>query len=113
MVSSSSSSASSGTGGQGGGVSVVQIALGQNQSCARKSDGTVFCWGRNGGFHGCAAKTDGTVRCWGANKLGQIGDGTTRAAPRVSNPRASAPEAVSSARWSRVRVPRRRSRLHL
>lgn len=46
--SSSSTSASSGTGGQGGGTGVVQLALAQNHSCARKSDGTVLCWGWNG-----------------------------------------------------------------
>ena len=76
-------------------------------TCARKSDGTAWCWGLNdhgqigtgdllpqllpiqvaslgtsvaqiaaGGWHSCALKTDGTLWCWGRNDLGQLGDGT-------------------------------------
>ncbi len=29
-----------------------------------------------GGFHSCAVRTDGTVWCWGRNDFGQLGDGT-------------------------------------
>src|SRR5262249_20259299 len=95
---------------------VVQVALGGaysfvvGHSCARKVDGTLWCWGRNdigqlgdgttanqttpvqagaatlgsnvaevalGGNHSCARKTDGTLWCWGDNGTGQLGDGTT------------------------------------
>ena len=33
-------------------------------------------------FHSCATSTDGGVWCWGENSLGEIGDGTVKAAPR-------------------------------
>ena len=91
------------------GTSAVEIATGESHTCARKADGTVWCWGRNisgqvgdgstvsarpvpvqvtdlgtsaveiaaGGSHGCARKADGTVWCWGANFFGQVGDGST------------------------------------
>jgi alpha-tubulin suppressor-like RCC1 family protein len=90
------------------GATVVEAKAGQYHSCARKSDGTMWCWGYNatgalgdgtlvsprfvpvqavalgatvagisaGFFHGCARKTDGTLWCWGTNNNGQLGDGT-------------------------------------
>ena len=88
--------------------------------CARKSDGTVACWGANnfgqvgdgtfaqrnnavlvGGLtgvvdlaagtnHTCAAKEDGTVACWGSAVSGQLGDGV-RASPSPANARMTCP----------------------
>lgn len=93
---------------------VRQISLGDRHSCARKGDGSVWCWGQNehgqlgdgstttrpspvlvsglgagvvelsaGARHTCARKDDGSIWCWGHNDRGQLGDGTTvdRAAP--------------------------------
>lgn len=89
------------------GTSVAQIGAGLIHTCARKTDGTVWCWGDNslgqigdggsggafspvpvagltgvgaislGTYHSCARKLDGTVWCWGYNFTGQLGDGTT------------------------------------
>jgi alpha-tubulin suppressor-like RCC1 family protein len=96
------------------GSDVVQVALGDEHNCARNSDGTLWCWGRNdngqlgigstiptgnclgastpaqvaalggdvvdvsaGGNHTCARKSDGTLWCWGENDHGELGDGTT------------------------------------
>jgi alpha-tubulin suppressor-like RCC1 family protein len=90
------------------GATVVEVSLGGAHSCARKQDGTLWCWGRNdygqlgdgttvqksspvqvpvlgatvvevslGGAHSCARKQDGTLWCWGANYNGQLGDDTT------------------------------------
>jgi alpha-tubulin suppressor-like RCC1 family protein len=92
------------------GSGVAQVALGKDYSCARKTDGTLWCWGYNlscqlgdntstdrkipvrtgsttlgsavaqvsvGQEHGCARKTNGTLWCWGRNSGGQLGDGTT------------------------------------
>ena len=87
------------------GSTVVEVAAGGIETCARKADGTLWCWGFgnfgdgtgwNGhlaptpvtglGFdvagisigqsHYCARKTDGSLWCWGWNAAGQLGDGT-------------------------------------
>ena len=84
-----------------------RVATGDSFTCAIKTDGTVWCWGRNNlkqlgdgtttnrtrpvqvtGLTGatqviagqgwaCVLKSDGTVACWGDNSSGQLGDGTT------------------------------------
>jgi len=85
---------------------VEEIAAGIGHVCARRGDGTVWCWGSNNqgqlgmddtterlyatqvpgltgvdqiaaaGFLTCA-RAGGTIKCWGQNTVGQIGDGTT------------------------------------
>jgi hypothetical protein len=90
------------------GTSAVEVAPGYFYTCARKQDGTLWCWGCNSGgklgdgtttgtpspvqvtalgtsavevaasfSHTCARKQDGTLWCWGDNYYGQLGDGTT------------------------------------
>jgi alpha-tubulin suppressor-like RCC1 family protein len=94
------------------GNSVSEISAGFYHTCARKTDGTVWCWGWNvsgqlgdgtttnknlpvqvtllgsdaaqlslGGNYeygqSCALKTNGTVWCWGNNIYGQLGNGQT------------------------------------
>lgn len=86
---------------------VVELALGEDHTCARLQSGRVECWGWNhvgqlgdgtatnrwtptpidgltdvvqiaaGGFHTCARLAGGSVQCWGANSNGQLGDGST------------------------------------
>lgn len=93
---------------------VTAIAAGHEHTCARRTDGTVWCWGNgflgslgdgqsgtghlrttatrvrrgsghltrvtgiaSNGYHTCARRTDGTAWCWGYAANGQIGDGTT------------------------------------
>ena len=97
----------SATGGAGGAAEcAVELDLGDHHACARKGDGTLWCWGMNnygqigdggtadkkapahvqalgtavaelatGGYHTCARKGDGSVWCWGLNDFGQIGAG--------------------------------------
>lgn len=91
---------------------VAEVASAYTHSCARKTDGTVWCWGDNNdgqcgdGTEGspvhstpgqaiatnvaeiavnssytCARKTDGTLWCWGANQYGELGNGTTTGSP--------------------------------
>ena len=86
---------------------VTAISAGANHTCARLTDGTVQCWGRNtygelgngsntnsnvpvsvtgltgaiaiaaGAAHTCALLSGGTVQCWGVNPYGELGNGTT------------------------------------
>jgi alpha-tubulin suppressor-like RCC1 family protein len=84
---------------------LIAIDAGGASTCALVTDGTIRCWGANGGALGngtlrtsivpvtvtgidsaigiavgggqaCAVLADGTVRCWGDNELGQLGDGS-------------------------------------
>src|SRR5688500_17863211 len=88
------------------GSAVAEVSAGYGHTCARKADGTLWCWGDNsngqlgdastagkrspvqvtalgtavadvsvGDAHTCARKTDGTLWCWGSNFLGAIGAG--------------------------------------
>ncbi|MBK6849450.1 MAG: hypothetical protein IPG96_18635 [Proteobacteria bacterium] len=89
---------------------VLDVSLGEDHTCVRRGDGSVWCWGKNdfgqlgdgttvtrptpgrvtglgtavaieqlaaAPYHVCARRTDGTVWCWGHNSYGQLGDGTT------------------------------------
>src|SRR5262249_17752399 len=83
------------------------VSAGDQHTCARKTDGTIWCWGYNqygqlgdgtnttnpspvkvmdngpfievsaGGYHTCGRKGDGRLLCWGDNNVGMVGDGTT------------------------------------
>lgn len=85
---------------------VKDISVGLEHACAVKTDGTLWCWGRNNYFqladgtninrirpvqaagisdaaavdsgeeHSCALSTAGAVFCWGRNTYGQLGDGS-------------------------------------
>src|SRR5262249_28241254 len=78
--------------GSGGTVSARSISAGSSQTCARRADATVACWGSDlqpaavagftrslavaaGPSHKCALRADGIVRCVGSNNLGQLGNG--------------------------------------
>jgi alpha-tubulin suppressor-like RCC1 family protein len=83
----------------------VTQAAATEHTCARKQDGSIWCWGHNacsqtgdgtttdrltpaqvagitgasvvtGTMHTCVMMADGTVRCWGENHDGQLGNGT-------------------------------------
>ena len=88
------------------GVGIVQVAAGEDHTCARKDNGPLYCWGEDKygqvgdnstdakptptsvlSFSGsvflstgedgtCAVKGDGSLWCWGNNGNGQLGDGT-------------------------------------
>lgn len=95
-----------GSGGVGTLTNVSEINAGSNNTCALKTDGSVWCWGFNisgqvgdttttqrlapvqiiasgatdidtEGDHSCAVKTDGSAWCWGNNFYGAIGDNTS------------------------------------
>jgi alpha-tubulin suppressor-like RCC1 family protein len=83
-------------------VGIVEVAAGDNHSCARDSAGRVYCWGEgrllgsgtdvdsaepvavvglddaveivSGFLHACARRQSGSVWCWGAND-GRLGNG--------------------------------------
>lgn len=85
----------------------AEVSVGFAHACARRTDGSVWCWGYNldgqtgstptaaqrsalpvaglsgatsisaGRYHTCAVTSGGVVRCWGANNFGQLGNGTT------------------------------------
>jgi alpha-tubulin suppressor-like RCC1 family protein len=91
--------------------SVVEVGAGLAFSCARLSDGRVFCWGDDasgqlgngaaaassspvavmgltdaidlavGALHACAVRMGGSVVCWGDNQRFQVGDGMTTDRP--------------------------------
>jgi alpha-tubulin suppressor-like RCC1 family protein len=94
------------------GKEVAEVTAGEYHTCARKTDGTLWCWGDNtygelgdgttvmksapvqvtalgssvvevaaGRAHTCARKKDGSLWCWGGNQYGQLGDGTTTNRP--------------------------------
>ncbi|MEO7093049.1 MAG: RCC1 repeat-containing protein, partial [Polyangiales bacterium] len=86
---------------------VVELGANDYDTCARKSDGTVWCWGNDtyrqladgtdvshhaprqvlgvhdvvelavGALGSCARTADGHAVCWGGNTYGTLGDGTT------------------------------------
>jgi len=90
-----------------GGALAVQVAVGDLHSCARISDGTVYCWGNNAenslavgaanngripaivpgatsitslaasGSATCGVSSDHNVWCWGYGQEGEVGAGNT------------------------------------
>ncbi len=88
----------------------TEVCAGDRHSCARTTDGRIYCWGHNergqlgdgtvisstmpvevgtgwlhvdcGGEHTCAIATDESLWCWGRNEEGQLGNGkVTPASP--------------------------------
>ncbi len=85
------------------GLGFVEVAAGDEHTCALRANGEVWCWGLNGfgqvgdgttatrlspvkslvpnaravaagAWHSCATLLDGTVKCWGQNTYGQAGN---------------------------------------
>jgi len=91
---------------------VTDVSAGGSHTCARKADGTLWCWGANnagqlgtsdtvtqrspvrvlndvsllsaGSDHTCARMRDGRLLCWGSNQYGQLGNGITSPDPTPS-----------------------------
>ncbi|MBI3071759.1 MAG: hypothetical protein HYY84_06475 [Deltaproteobacteria bacterium] len=101
----------------------ASVSAGQNHTCARRTNNTVWCWGSNsfgsigdgsnsqstipvqvpgtnwasvsaGHEFTCATRTNNTLWCWGFNSNGQLGDSTL--APRYS------PTQVLGTAWESV-----------
>ncbi len=107
----------------------TDVSAGLRNTCGIKSDGTLWCWGRN--YYGmlgigswdtsfinytpekisltndwkavflsklfssaCAIKTDGTLWCWGRNDTGELGTG--------DNSNRNYPTQISDARWKKI-----------
>jgi alpha-tubulin suppressor-like RCC1 family protein len=75
---------------------IAEVSSGSRHTCARKQDGTVWCWGgfdgspvptpvtglggkaaqiSSGDDHTCTVLEDGTLWCWGSNAFGKLGVG--------------------------------------
>ncbi len=103
---------------------VAEVAAGDRLSCARRSDGTVWCWGEAlsaqdwkagyrtalpsrvpglddavqitvGGHHACARTTEKTVYCWGYSPYGQAGGPAGDDAWQYVSPRLVGPDHVA------------------
>jgi hypothetical protein len=101
------------TGGTTEAATISDLVAGRINTCMRKSDGSVWCWGEAlhgllgtatsstaeptrlasvvssvyvavGQYHACSLKNDGTVACWGYNDMGQVGNGSTGSTPVAS-----------------------------
>jgi alpha-tubulin suppressor-like RCC1 family protein len=116
------------------GTLVAEVASGGYVTCARLTDGTMWCWGMNGdaklgngttqeysitpeqvtalgtnvaGISSgevttCARKVDGTLWCWGVNADGEVGDGTTtvRSTPQWDSSLGSSVAQVSAGSYA-------------
>ena len=84
------------------------LSAGFEHTCGVRTNGTVFCWGRNterqsnppagifsavtaGDLHACGVKPDGTIACWGGNGAGEAtAPGGTFTAVSAGTPRTTA-----------------------
>lgn len=93
-----------------------QVSAGHSHACAVRTNGTLWCWGRNfygelglgdkslrsspvrvggdtnwaqvaaGQSHTCAVRTNGTAWCWGSDDYRQLGDGDAVSPSQVPHP---------------------------